>query len=81
MANGRGIFPRDSNYIRTELLQDPSKKDVYLTIDYWTSKSARDAFRDTYVEEFNALDKKREAYTVDDVLIGDFTIDGPGASR
>jgi hypothetical protein len=74
------LFSRDPNYIRTELLQDSSKQDVYMTIDYWTSKSARDSFRETHSTEFANLDERCESYTVHEVLIGDFVINEAGAT-
>lgn len=66
------LFARDPEYLRTDLLRDASDRYVYLTIDYWTSKAARDAFREKYSEEFSTLDRQCEEYTVSEVLIGDF---------
>lgn len=74
------LFSRDSNYIRTELLQNSSDPNEYLTIDYWTSKSARDSFREQFLEEFQALDRKCEEYTVNEVFVGDFVIHRSGAT-
>ena len=74
------LFSRDRNYIKTELLRDSSDEYVYLTIDYWTSKAARDTFREEYSDEFDALDRQCEAYTVSEVLIGDFVIHDAGAT-
>ncbi len=66
------LFGRDPNYIRTELQQSSDSEDQYMTIDYWTSESARDAFRAKYCNEFDELDQKCESYTKSEVLVGDF---------
>ncbi len=73
------LFSKDSGYIRTELLQDTSKRNVYMTIDHWTSKSARDSFRETYSVEFTELDERCETYTVNEIFIGDFVVHEAGA--
>jgi hypothetical protein len=71
------FFSRDENYIRTELLQDADRKLHYITIDYWTSKLARDSFRGENAEEFHELDEKCEAYTVSESFVGDFVAQTP----
>ena len=50
------LFSRDPNYLGTDLLRNSSDPNDFLTIDYWTSESARDAFREQYAEEFAALE-------------------------
>ena len=74
------LFSRDSNYLKTELLQDVSDENVFITIDYWTSESARNSFRESFADEFGELDKKCEAFTVSEVLIGDFVVQGGDAT-
>ena len=69
------LFSRDPNYLGTDLLRNSSDPNEYLTIDYWTSASARDAFREQYAEDFAALDRECEDYTLDEALIGDFVVD------
>jgi hypothetical protein len=74
------LFSRDANYIKTDLLHDSEEAGVYVTIDYWTSKLARDSFRDEHPGAFNELDERCEAYTVSEVFIGDFTINDTRAT-
>lgn len=74
------LFSKDGNYIKTDLLHDTERVDVYVTIDYWKSKKARDSFREKYSEEFEELDRRCEAYTISEVLIGDFIINDTGAT-
>jgi hypothetical protein len=68
------LFSRDPNYVRTELLRDASENDVYVTIDYWKSKSARDQFRQIHTKDFDEIDKRCEAYTVSEDFVGDFVV-------
>lgn len=73
------LFARDSNYLGTALLSDADNGDRYVTIDYWSSREARDAFRKTHAADFSSLDRQCEAYTVAEQFLGDFSIvDPPG---
>ena len=66
------LFSRDAAYIETVLLRDDKREDRYMTIDYWTSRSDRDAFRERYAIEFEELDGRCEAFTKEEQFIGDF---------
>ena len=66
------LFRQDPNYIRTELLQDANSKNRYMTIDYWTSQSARDAFQTMHGKEYAELDRRCDAFTTSEELVGDF---------
>lgn len=68
------LFGRDVQYAGTHLLQDSVATERYLTIDYWASRAARDAFRLEFEEELEALDRKCEAYTIAETFIGDFDL-------
>ena len=68
------FFKNDENYLGTDLLRDDSNDNTFMTIDYWTSKSARDDFRAKNETEFNHIDRQCEEFTVDEKLIGDFSI-------
>jgi hypothetical protein len=62
----------------TKLLHDIENNNRFVTIDFWTTKGARDLFRKTYSDEFTALDEKCEEYTLTEEFLGDFeTTDGP----
>ncbi len=67
------LFSRDPSYITTALLHDVDDANRFLTIDYWKSKSDRDAFRQRYSVEFADLDKRCEAFTRKEQFLGDFT--------
>ncbi len=74
------LFLRDPEYIETKLLRDDNRNDRYMTVDYWTSKGARDSFREKFAVEFKEIDERCENYTLDEVLIGDYVIIGEGAA-
>ena len=57
------LFSQDPEYIETVLLRDADDDRRYVTIDYWTSREARDAFRDRYNDEFRELDERCEEFT------------------
>lgn len=59
-------------YRRTELHQDHTDPTRYLTVDYWDSKSDRDAFRKDFDVEFELLDQQCGKLTHSEMLIGDF---------
>ena len=70
------LFRRDSEYIETKLFQDFDRSDHYITVDYWTSKSARDSFREKFAVEFREIDERCENYTLTEALIGDYVLVG-----
>ncbi len=74
------LFLRDPEYIETKLFHDYDQNDRYMTVDYWTSKSARDAFQEKFAVDFKEIDERCENYTLDEVLIGDYVIVGKGAA-
>ena len=74
------LFLHDSEYIETKLFQDCDCSDRYMTVDYWTSKNARDSFRETFAVEFREIDERCESYTLDEFLIGDYVIIGESAA-
>lgn len=73
------LFTRDSNYFGTVLLSDADNDSRFVTIDYWLSRDARDAFRTVHASDFSSLDRKCEAYTVTEEFLGDFTFVDPPA--
>lgn len=66
------LFALDPGFIKTELLQDEEHPDRYLTIDYWTSRAARDNFQATFAEQYSELDERCESCTVAEEFVGDF---------
>ena len=66
------LFRRAPGYIRTELHQDRSHPGRFVTIDYWESPAAWEAFRSRFGDEFEVLDAKCEAFTTREREIGRF---------
>ncbi len=73
------LFARSSGFLRTELLQDRSLPGRFLTLDYWTERSAFQEFKDRFGEEYRALDERFEGWTDHETLVGEFTPTGAGA--
>jgi len=65
------LFTRDHAYIATELLREPNSTS-YLTLDYWTSKAAYDAFRKQHRAEYKAIDLMCAGMTTDECEVGRF---------
>lgn len=70
------LFRKAPGYIRTELLRDTDKPNRYVTIDHWQSEAAQRDFRQRFAAEFEAIDKKCEALTQSETLIGNFVLAG-----
>jgi hypothetical protein len=73
------LFARDSNYLGTVLLCDADNDNRFVTIDYWSSRDARNTFRTVHAVAFSSLDRKCSAYTITEEFLGDFTIVDPPA--
>jgi len=68
------MFLRAEGYMRTELYQDVDNPTRFVTTDFWTSRKARDAFRETFRAEFEELDERCEALTIEERCLGDFDV-------
>lgn len=67
------LFSRDPAYFGTILIQDTENQDRYVTIDFWRSAADRDAFRERFRDEFDALDAACESLTLEERCLGDFS--------
>lgn len=74
-ARGRWahLFATADGFIRTELNRDLKDLDRYLTIDFWTSKEAYEAFRAKHATEYAAIDRECEALTMEEKFLGEFS--------
>ncbi len=70
-----GLFQRGEGYLRTELLQDLEDPDRFVTIDYWRSEESWSSFRARFTKEFETLDARCEAFTLEERRIGLFRPD------
>jgi len=67
-----GFFGTGAGYRGTELLRDLEKPGRYITIDRWDSRSAYLTFVAGAAAEYDAIDKRCEALTARETLIGRF---------
>lgn len=65
------LFAQDNAYVRTELVRE-SDSASYLTLDFWTSEKAYDAFRKRQRTEYRSIDLKCEGMTESEREIGRF---------
>lgn len=63
------LFRRSADYVRTDLL---SEGETYVTLDWWTSLAAYDAFREAHADEYARLDAACEAVTTSEEKLGEF---------
>lgn len=68
------LFARDPAWLRTDLLRDDRDPARYVTVDYWTSREARNVFRAAHDEEFTAVDRHCDAFTEHEIFLGDFVV-------
>jgi hypothetical protein len=69
------LFRVDSNYQGTRLLHDASRKNLYLTLDAWRSRTSYDAFLQSHRAEYDTLDVLCEGLTLNERRVG--TFEGP----
>ena len=66
------FFADGEGFIRTELNRDLKDRGRYLTLDFWESKAAYEAFRQAHSAEYGRIDLECEGLTSEEVLIGYF---------
>lgn len=66
------LFRKAEGYIATDLHQDMSNPDRFITVDFWKTKEDRDKFRALFSEEFNTIDDRGENFTEDEKSLGEF---------
>src|SRR5262245_7873600 len=66
------FFRQSPDYLGTELLRPSDVPDRYITIDRWQSRAAYEAFRAEHTDEYEELDRKCTALTIDEAKFGEF---------
>jgi hypothetical protein len=66
------LFRQDGSYMGTELVCQLKGERTYLTLDYWISEEAYDAFRALYLDAYRVLDRTCEGLTESEREIGRF---------
>ena len=67
------LFRRDAKYRETLLLRDPIRTRTYLTLDFWDSQEAYEAFRERNSLEYTALDQVCEKLTLSERKVGSYS--------
>jgi quinol monooxygenase YgiN len=57
------FFRQDEAYIGTKLIRDLKAERTYLTLDFWRSEEAYEAFRAQHAAEYKAIDAECESMT------------------
>lgn len=71
-GNWARLFQKGEGYLATELHRDSSDIHRYVTVDYWESMDARNAFQERYSSEYEQLDCQLAMLTDTERLIGNF---------
>lgn len=68
------LFKKSAGYLGTELFQDSTNAELYLTIDHWMSREAYQDFQAQWQEEYKLLDKKCAGLTEFETLLGKWNL-------
>ncbi len=67
------LFRQDPAYVRTELIHDVHEAGRYLTLDFWSSEAAYEAFRESRKDEYKSIDAQCEQMTESKRELGRFS--------
>jgi heme-degrading monooxygenase HmoA len=71
------LFRTDSHYRETRLLHDPARSNVYLTLDFWTSRDSYEKFLASHKTEYRSIDALCEILTVNERRLGAYELVAP----
>ena len=71
-GNWAVFFRRDPEYRGTRLLRDTAAERSYVTLDFWSSREAYEAFRRRHRAEYEALDAECALLTTAETRLGMF---------
>jgi len=71
------LFRTDAHYRETRLLRDPARSNVYLTLDFWTSRESYAWFMAAHTTEYQAMESAGERLTVTERRIGTYEMVDP----
>jgi heme-degrading monooxygenase HmoA len=66
------LFGRAAGYLGTELLESTTEPTTYLTVDRWESAEAWAALLRVWPEDYAAVDRQCESFTIAEVEVGTF---------
>jgi heme-degrading monooxygenase HmoA len=68
------LFRRHPGYSETLLLADSDTPDRYLVVDRWQDRTSFEAFKREHRADYEALDLRCEALTIEEQRIGEFRV-------
>jgi heme-degrading monooxygenase HmoA len=68
------LFRQNAAFIRTEVIQDVQDGSRYLTVDFWKSEAAYEAFRKKRKEDYQRIDAVCEQMTEAEREVGRFRL-------
>ena len=71
------LFRTDSHYRGTRLLHDPFRSNVYLTLDFWTSRESYAWFMAAHTAQYQSLESAGEVLTVTERRVGAYEMVNP----
>ena len=66
------FFRQDPNYCGTDLVRDSSHAGRYVTLDYWTSRTAYADFRRLHADDYQKIDARCEQMTEKEAALGGY---------
>ena len=66
------LFATSDGFVATELNRDLKDPARYLTLDFWESRGAYEAFLARHAAEYAAMDRECEALTAEEKALGAF---------
>jgi heme-degrading monooxygenase HmoA len=71
------LFRTGSHYQETRLLRDPLRPNIYLTLDFWTSRKSYEEFLAVHKTEYSAIDSLGEHLTLRERRLGTYELVAP----
>ena len=68
------LFRTHSHYRETRLLREPSRSNIYLTLDFWTSRDSYEKFLATHKTEYQSIDALGESLTASERRLGAYEL-------
>ena len=67
------FFRQDEAYFGTELIRNLKAEHTYLTLDFWKSQEAYEAFRARHAAEYRTIDAECETMTENEREVGRYS--------
>jgi heme-degrading monooxygenase HmoA len=71
------LFRTDSHYQETRLLRNSFRLNVYLTLDFWTSRDSYEKFMAGHKAEYQSIDSLGESLTLKERRLGTYEMVSP----